>query len=126
MFDQWSNNIDKSNIKYYDVVIKWLNIVTINKLLTIPWCIHKVIKCYCFCYQFVFGNSVLCYFILDVLTFADESCFLVFDNNEVIKYYCPKVNIYKRHPLHYDIVTKWLNIITLKVNIDITSNSSHY
>ncbi len=29
MFDQWSNNIDKSNIKYHDVVIKWLNITTL-------------------------------------------------------------------------------------------------
>ncbi len=30
MFDQWSNNIDKSNIKYYDVIIKWLNITTLR------------------------------------------------------------------------------------------------
>ncbi len=30
MFDQWSNNIGKSNTKYYDVVIKWLNIITLR------------------------------------------------------------------------------------------------
>ena len=26
----WSKSVDKSNTKYYDVVIKWLNIVTIR------------------------------------------------------------------------------------------------
>ncbi len=30
MFDQWSNNIGKSNIKYYDVVIKGSNIITLR------------------------------------------------------------------------------------------------
>ncbi len=30
MFDQWSKNIDKINIKYHDVVIKWLNITTVR------------------------------------------------------------------------------------------------
>ncbi len=30
MFDQWSKNIDRSNIKYYDVVIKLLNITTVR------------------------------------------------------------------------------------------------
>ena len=26
----WSKNVDKSNTKYYDVVIKWLNVSTLT------------------------------------------------------------------------------------------------
>ena len=26
----WSKNVDKSNTKYYDVVIKWLNVTTLT------------------------------------------------------------------------------------------------
>ncbi len=64
-----------------------------------------------------FGNSVLCYFILDVLIFADESCFFSAWQYKVIKYYCLKVNICKRHTKYHDVVIKWLNIITVRANM---------
>ncbi len=47
MFDQWSNNIDKSNIKYHDVIIKWLNITTLRANIYKRHALHYnvVIKC---------------------------------------------------------------------------------
>ena len=47
-----SKSVDKSNTKYYDVVIKWVNITTsivsIDKRYTsVSRCIYKVIK-YCY------------------------------------------------------------------------------